>query len=305
MEIMDVYTQMGLRSGETVPRGTKLDGDKYLFGVSVWIVNSKGEYLMQKVSQEKRSKDYPDTYEMIGGAVSAGQTIIESAKREVREELGLEVLDEDVEYMGRMNKSANIFLIKHDYDIKTVKIQKEEVSELKWVTVEEIETMNNNGILPPAVYEQFEKYIKEGQSKATRRSASYILFYKGDKFLLLHRSPEYNFEYSYIGGGIEEGETSHQALVREMQEELTYDLDLKECEYLGHRKFYGYHKEKDYDLDVDVYVCELGDKLEKFVLTEPRCSFELLTIDEIKKVDISGHNLDTLKLVEEWNEKRK
>ena len=52
---------------------------------------------------------------------------------------------------------------------------------------------------------------------------------KGDKILMArHRSDDGKQFWIFPGGGIEEGENIHQALIREMKEETGYHVDVKE-----------------------------------------------------------------------------
>ncbi|MDP1694772.1 MAG: NUDIX domain-containing protein [Candidatus Woesearchaeota archaeon] len=66
-----------------------------------------------------------------------------------------------------------------------------------------------------------------------RRVALIIFYDKQGRILLQNRKEisKYGEEWGYFGGGIEEGETPEQALVRETKEELNFDL--KEYTFIG------------------------------------------------------------------------
>lgn len=52
----------------------------------------------------------------------------------------------------------------------------------------------------------------------------------GDKVLLIHRKNEKEY-FVFPGGGVEEGETVEQAVIREMQEETTIDVKINKLLY--------------------------------------------------------------------------
>ena len=53
---------------------------------------------------------------------------------------------------------------------------------------------------------------------------------KGNEVLLIHRNNEKEY-FVFPGGGVEEGETVEQAVVREMQEETTIDVKINKLLY--------------------------------------------------------------------------
>ena len=60
-----------------------------------------------------------------------------------------------------------------------------------------------------------------------KRFASIFLYKKSGEFLLQHRTddaPRNPGFWSIFGGGIEEGESPFEAVIREIKEELDYDL---------------------------------------------------------------------------------
>ena len=58
-------------------------------GVGAWIVNDKGEVLLVKRSQQ--AKNEKGKWEIPGGAVDFGETLEQAIKREMKEELGIDI----------------------------------------------------------------------------------------------------------------------------------------------------------------------------------------------------------------------
>ena len=84
MELWDAYDENRKLLGYTVQRD-KFDSlnNEYHIVVHIWIKNSKGEYLIQKRSENKKSGlKWAGT----GGSVLANESSIDGAVREVKEE---------------------------------------------------------------------------------------------------------------------------------------------------------------------------------------------------------------------------
>ena len=84
-ELWDLYDSSRKKTGVAVERGQTIPEGSYHLVVSVWIMNSKGEFLL---SQRHPDKPYPLYWECTGGSVLAGESSLEGPVREVREELG-------------------------------------------------------------------------------------------------------------------------------------------------------------------------------------------------------------------------
>ena len=84
MEKWDLYNAKREKSGITVCRGEIIPKGLYHLSVSVWIVNQQGQYLL---SQRHPKKQYPLYWECTGGSVLSGETSLQGAIREVKEEL--------------------------------------------------------------------------------------------------------------------------------------------------------------------------------------------------------------------------
>jgi 8-oxo-dGTP pyrophosphatase MutT (NUDIX family) len=63
----------------------------------VLFVNASGEVLL-RLRDARADLPYPGQWDLVGGAVEAGETITEAARREVKEEIGLDVWS--LEYFG-------------------------------------------------------------------------------------------------------------------------------------------------------------------------------------------------------------
>ena len=139
MELLDVYDSTGKKTGKTVVRGdktAKLEENEHIAVGVIFIENSKGEFLMQKTSVEKGSE-----YSSTGGHVDAGETPLSSILREIKEELGIEVDSNELEYLGFLLYDKPIrfmYYLKKDINIDDIVVQEEEVEFVKYMSVSEI-----------------------------------------------------------------------------------------------------------------------------------------------------------------------
>ena len=146
MELLDIVDENNNLIGKTEERNIVHEKGLWHRHVGAWIMNEKGEILFQKSAcckPENRSKWYKT-----GGHVDSGETPLEAIKRETKEEIGVVIRAENWELICRekSEKQDNSnhhftysFYTKVNYKIEDKKIQKEEVADLKYMTIEEMQ----------------------------------------------------------------------------------------------------------------------------------------------------------------------
>ncbi len=142
MELWDILDEAGNLTGRTIERGQPMKEGEYHLVVNIWIKNSKDEYLIQKRS--KKLERWPDIWATTGGAAIKGESSLSAALREVKEELGISFepdMLKSVIRVKRKNALSDLWLVCQDVDLKDVRMQKEEVSEVKYAGMDEIFTM--------------------------------------------------------------------------------------------------------------------------------------------------------------------
>ena len=147
-EFFDVLKPNGEYAGKIETREKCHKEGLWHKAVTVFIINSKNQVLLQKRSPNK--KMWPNTWDVTaGGHVLAGEFGFEAIIREAKEELGINLEKSDITFIGSatsenikgdiINKHFNeIYIANKEIDETKLKLQEEEVSEVKWVEKDEI-----------------------------------------------------------------------------------------------------------------------------------------------------------------------
>jgi 8-oxo-dGTP diphosphatase len=146
MEMCDVYSESGTRTGSTVVRGTKLLPGEYYLVVQVWIRNEKGEYLIQRRALHLESG--PGMWATTAGYILTGEESIPGAIREVREELGIQLSAGVFHHFDQLAGGyllQDIWLAEVSEDAIGTPDLGSEVSQWKWASKAEISQMIKNG----------------------------------------------------------------------------------------------------------------------------------------------------------------
>ena len=143
--------------------------------VVVFLMNDKNQVLLQRRSATK--KKWPNMLDVsAGGHSDAGEFGFETAIRETYEELGVKVEKEQLTFLGCTKSSFSkpemtdnmfneYYVAFSNVEASSIKLQMEEVSEVKYVTLEELRTMMNEGYkeLTPKIeaYEFLLRYLQK------------------------------------------------------------------------------------------------------------------------------------------------
>ena len=79
----------------------------------------------------------------------SGETSKQGIVTEIREELGVNVTEKNIILFKTLKTEddfVDLYYLKENIDIDKIKIQKEEVEEVKWATIDEIQNMIKNNI---------------------------------------------------------------------------------------------------------------------------------------------------------------
>ena len=181
MEYIDLRREDGSLTGEVKERSlVHRDGD--LHGTShVWLIRYRedrrsADVLLQKRSENKDS--FPGSYDISSaGHIPSGVDFLESALRELEEELGIRAKAEELiyafthigrheaEFYGKVFKNheySRIYLLECSLSIEEMHLQKEEVESVLWMDYRDCLDHIRRGDLNHCIFsEEFERLVVE------------------------------------------------------------------------------------------------------------------------------------------------
>ena len=148
-EIWDLYNENREPLGKDHIRGEQLPIDGYHLVVHVWIRNSKGEYLISQHSANRPT--FPLVWECVDGSVVKGEDSLQGALREVKEEVGVDLLPEKgqvilsdmkkIEFGKVVNKIVDVWLFEYDGEVDLSNATTDEVAQVAWMNREQIKEL--------------------------------------------------------------------------------------------------------------------------------------------------------------------
>lgn len=154
-ELIDVLDENGQVTGQVLTKHDIYEQGKWHKSVHIWVMNDDQELLVQKRNPMK--KTFPNLWAIsAAGHVMAGETSIESGLRELKEELDIDAKAEELEYLFTIKRVQpyrdsyirvfdDVYLLRRDIDVRKTKLQVEELTDIKYVYYEYLESIFKNG----------------------------------------------------------------------------------------------------------------------------------------------------------------
>lgn len=179
-ELLDILTPDGKPTGKTALKFEAHKKGWFHATVHIWLFTSDEKILLQKRALTK--KVFPGLWDIsVAGHVAAGEEILTAAKREVLEEIGLELEEKDLIKIGTRihqvshangiqdNEHHHVFIAELKVPISTLKIQIEEVDAIQLFDLEILKnTQKHENVLLSrfhdyyvSVYDKIYQKIKE------------------------------------------------------------------------------------------------------------------------------------------------
>lgn len=135
-----ILTHIEARNLDNVPKGY------YISAVGVVIINDENEILLQKRSKTKRVN--PSKWGICGGKADLGETTEETGIRETFEEIGVKLNKDELKFLSMATEGKihfTVYYVRKDVDINECKLQQEEVEEVKYFKIEELQSLDHEG----------------------------------------------------------------------------------------------------------------------------------------------------------------
>lgn len=151
-EFFDILDENGNKTGKIKLRSeVHRDGDWHK-AVHIWILNDDGDILLQRRCPTKDSN--PNMLDIsCAGHLSAGDNSLLAALRELKEELNLDVKQEELTFIKTLKKSSrytetfinnefsDLYILRTNKKIEDMKFQKDEISEIFFVSYKKFKEM--------------------------------------------------------------------------------------------------------------------------------------------------------------------
>ena len=244
MELWDAYDdKFNKIEGVTLVRGeeAKIEPGVYHLVCDILVKHVDGTYLLM---QRDPRKAYANMWEATaGGSALQGETPLECAIRELREETG--IVSDDLKEVGRVvspqTHSVYVeFLCETDCDKESIILQEGETVAYRWITRQEFVELGKKDLL---TY-RMQRFVDElrGRDLTVPCDTGLInirvcaIIMKNGKVLMAGNK---NQDYLYtVGGRVQFGETSEDAIIREVSEETGMKLEIDRLGFIQENFFW-------------------------------------------------------------------
>ncbi len=148
MEYWDIYDDKGKTTGRiNAEKGSLAPGEHHL-AIEAWLWHPEGYFLIQKRSMSRST--FAGRWAHTTGRVQAGEDSLRGCLREIKEELGISLSEEEPLLVKRVMKTGtpliwDIFVVKRAIQVSELVLDSTEVDSVRFVTPVELLTIMQSG----------------------------------------------------------------------------------------------------------------------------------------------------------------
>ncbi|MBQ2807122.1 MAG: NUDIX domain-containing protein [Clostridia bacterium] len=154
MEKRDLFDASGKSLGTTIVRGDPMPEGTFVLSVSIFTVNDKGEILVTLRAPEK--PNFPNVWEITAGGAIAGESGIEAAVRELREETGFKAAKDELQLLRVIREPSafvECYLYTTNQPASAVILQEKETVAARFISIKRFEELlHTDSIAQPVAF---------------------------------------------------------------------------------------------------------------------------------------------------------
>ena len=149
LEILDIWNENGKPTGQSADKAVLHQKGLFHPTVHIWFYTPTPNILLQKRAANKQT--FPNLWDVsVAGHVLSGESPIQAAIRECKEETGFELKAQNLFFFGKNHKQKvhasdfidheyqHLFIANCNLEVSEFQIQVEELSEVKWISFQEL-----------------------------------------------------------------------------------------------------------------------------------------------------------------------
>jgi len=161
MELWDAYDRNRKKQEHVLIRDKSIPKGLYHLVVEVICMNPDGNVL---ITQRARTKTFPLEWEITGGSVLVGETVIQGALRELQEETGLRAVESQLTYLHTLrgrNYFFDSYLCQMPFEARDIQLNQEETVDFQILSFEEFDHKMMNGEMAGKIANRYLKYRRQ------------------------------------------------------------------------------------------------------------------------------------------------
>lgn len=160
MELLDIYDNNGNKTGRVITRGDKTVtfNENEHIAVAIIFIENNNKFLIQKTSKEKGEQ-----YSSTGGHIIHGEEPIDTIKRETKEEIGINIDNDNIIYLGYLLYGfpiRHIFYLEKEINVNDIKLQEDEVESVEFMNIDKINKLIEDGLMHEGHAKVFKKVLE-------------------------------------------------------------------------------------------------------------------------------------------------